>query len=132
MVNSMEQERYDEVRILLVTDDSASLHAISQIFNHHPEFVVVATVSGCMPAVEQAIYLKPRIILIDLDLKSGSERETISCLRRELQDTAIIALSLSDLPIYWNTAIEAGANEVIHKLSITSDLIPACRRLIKK
>ena len=132
MANPIDQEFYGEIRVLLVTDNSSSLHAISKVFNHHPDMVVVATVDDCNPALDLERHLKPQIILVDLDIKSSGGRETIICIRRALPDIAIIALSLSDLTVFWKAALEAGANEVVHKLSLNSDLLPACWRVLQR
>ncbi len=120
----------DSVRILLVTGNASSLHIISRVLNQQPELIVVGSVHGCGQALEQANSLQPRIILIDLDSPGNGGKETIACIRDGLPSVSIIGLSLADSATSMQEAMDAGANEIVNKLSMNTDLLPACQRVI--
>lgn len=118
------------VRIMLVADNASSLHIISKVLNKQPKLVVVGSVQGCKLALEQANSLQPRIILIDFDGPGNGGLETIACIRAALPSVSIIALSLLDSPTSLQEAIDAGADEIVNKLSMNTDLLPACQRAV--
>ncbi len=128
MTKPADQENDDALQILLVADNTSFLHIVSKVLNRHVETVVVGIVRDCEQAVEQAKTLALRIILIDLDMSGDNGIEVLSCIHKALPAIPIIALSLLDTSVILNAAVDAGANEFVHKLAINSELMPACWR----
>ena len=70
--------------------------------------------------------LQPWVILIGLD-RPGLE--TTSRLRKMLPGVGIIALSLLEGNAYRQAALAAGADDLVRKTELITDLLPAIRRM---
>ena len=114
-----------KTRVLLVDDNAAFLRVASDFLQRQHELVVVGAIGG-EEAVAQAQELQPQVILIGLD-RSG--REIISRLRKVLPGVGIIALTLLDDNVYRQAALAAGADDLVRKAELTTDLLPAIRRV---
>jgi DNA-binding NarL/FixJ family response regulator len=68
------------------------------------------------------------VILIGLD-KPG--QETITRLRKVLPGVGIIALTLLEGAAHRKAAMTAGADDVVLKTELTTDLLPAIRRVMQ-
>jgi len=66
------------------------------------------------------------VILIGLDTPG---LETISRLRKVLTGVGIIALTLLEGNAYRRAALTAGADDLVPKAELTTELLPAIRRV---
>lgn len=113
------------IRVLLVDDNEAFLRVASDFLQRQHELIVVGAVRGDEEALVQAQDLGPHVILIDLD-KPGLE--TISRLRKVLPNVGIVALSLLEDNVYRQAARAAGADDLVCKTKLITNLLPAIRR----
>ena len=74
----------------------------------------------------QAQDLQPQVILFGLD-RPGLE--TISRLRDALPGVGIIAMTLLEGTAYRQAALAAGADDLVRKAELVTDLLPAIRRV---
>ena len=114
-----------KTRVLLVDDNAAFLRVASDFLQRQHELVVVGAIGG-EEAVAQAQELQPQVILIGLD-KPGLG--IISRLQKVLPGVGIIALTLLDDNVYRQAALAAGADDLVRKAELTTDLLPAIRRV---
>lgn len=94
----------------------------------HHELIVVGAISGGREAPARAQDLQPQVILIGLD-EPGLE--TISRLRKVLPVVGIIALTLLEGDAYQKAAMAAGADDLVRKAELVSELLPAIRRVMQ-
>jgi DNA-binding NarL/FixJ family response regulator len=71
------------------------------------------------------------VILIGLDTPGPTGVKTISCLRNLLPGVGIIALTLLEGNAFRQAAIGAGADELVRKAELTTELLPAIRQVIQ-
>jgi DNA-binding NarL/FixJ family response regulator len=119
---------------LLLVDDSASFLSIVTRFlqeHNHGEVVVVGTAHGGREALAQARDLRPQVILIDLSMPDLPGLEAIPRLRAMLPEVGIIALTLWHANGYREAALAAGADDLVSKFAVNSDLLPAIRRVAR-
>jgi two-component system invasion response regulator UvrY len=114
------------IRVLLADDNEAFLRVATDFLQRHEELIVVGAIRGGEEVLAQARDLQPQVILIGLD-RPGLE--AISRLRRVMPGVRIIALTLLEGDAYRQAALAAGANDVVSKAELTSDLLPAIRRV---
>jgi len=57
--------------------------------------------------------------------------ETIPLLRAMLPEASIIALTLLDAKVYRQATLAAGADDFVLKANLSTDLLPAIRRVAK-
>jgi DNA-binding NarL/FixJ family response regulator len=115
-----------KIRVLLVDDNEAFLRVATDFLQRHHDLIVVGAICGGEEALAQAQDLGPQVILIGLD-KPGLE--TISRLRKVMPGVGIIALTLLEGAAYRKTAMAAGADDVVLKAELTTDLLPAIRQV---
>jgi CheY-like chemotaxis protein len=68
------------------------------------------------------------VILIGLDMPG---LEILPRLRNMLPDAGIIALTLLNDNAYRQAALAAGADDVVRKAELTTELLPAIRRVTR-
>jgi DNA-binding NarL/FixJ family response regulator len=129
MSNPTAFEEGPKIRVLLVDDHEPFLRVATDFLQRHHELVVVGTAREGEEALAQAQALHPQIILLDLNMPGLNGLETIPRLRVMLPEAGIIALTLLDVNIYRKPALAAGADDFVAKASLTTDLLPAIRRV---
>jgi two-component system invasion response regulator UvrY len=129
MSNPMGLQEDPKVCVLLVDDHEPFLRAAADFLRRHHELAVVGVLHGGQEALAQAQDLRPHVILIDLNMPGLNGLETISRLRVMLPEVGIIALTLLAPNAYRQAALAAGADDFVSKANLTSDLLPAIRRV---
>jgi two-component system response regulator NreC len=112
---------------LLVDDNEAFRHVATDFLQRHYELTVVGVICRGEEALAQAQDLQPQVILIGLD-RPGLE--TISRLRKVWPGVGIIALTLLNDNTYRQATLVAGADDVVRKAELISELLPTIRRLM--
>ncbi len=90
---------------------------------------VVGMASSGAAALVTAVVRRPQVIVTDLDMPDLSGWGLLSRLRRELPEAGIIILTLLNPKIYRATALRMGADELVIKTNLESDLLPAIQRM---
>jgi DNA-binding NarL/FixJ family response regulator len=116
-----------KIRVLVVDDNEAFLRVATDFLQRHDDLIVVGAICGDEEALAQVQDLQPRVILIGLE---GPALETISGLRKMLPGVGIITLTLLEGNAYRQAALAAGADELVRKAELTTDLVPAIRRVM--
>ena len=112
--------------VLLVGHHSDFLHVAASFLRRHE--LVVDAICRSEPAEVQAQKLRPHVILVDLDTPGLGGLETIARARAALPAVGIIAVSLEDGSAYRKASLAAGADAVVRKTRLVTDLLPAIRR----
>ena len=117
------------ISVLLVDDNPVFLSTAARFLQYHDEIVLVGTAAGGKDGFEQFQKLKPDIVLVDLCMTDLPGLELIPQLRAALPRIGIIALTTMDEDAYRQAALAAGADDFVTKDNITTDLLPAIRRV---
>jgi DNA-binding NarL/FixJ family response regulator len=105
-----------------VDDNEAFRHVATDFLQRHHELTVVGAICGGEEALAQSQDLGPQVILIGLD-RPGLE--TIPRLRKVLPGVGIIVLTLLEGSAYRQAALAAGADDLVSKAALTTELLPA-------
>jgi DNA-binding NarL/FixJ family response regulator len=120
-----------KIRVLLVDDNEAFLRAATEFLQRQHELIVVGAICGGEEALAQAPDLQPQVILIGLDMPGLTGLETILRLRNMLPGAGLIALTLLEGTTYRQAALAAGADDLVRKAELITDLLPAVRRVMQ-
>jgi DNA-binding NarL/FixJ family response regulator len=131
MSNPTDLEASSKIRVLLVDDHEPFLRVAADFLQRHHELVVGGVARGGEEALAQAQDLQPHVILIDLNMPGLNGLEAIPRLRAMLPEAGIIVLTLLDVNIYRQSALAAGADDFVAKANLTTDLLPAIRRVVQ-
>ncbi len=118
-------------RVLLVDDHEAFLRVATEFLQRHDELTVVGVTHTGEEALTLAQDLLPQVILVDLNLPGMCGLEIIHRLRAMLPKVGIIVLTLLDPKVYRQAAMEVGADDFILKAKLSTDLLPAIRRVAR-
>jgi DNA-binding NarL/FixJ family response regulator len=118
-----------EMRILLVDDNVQFLRVAAEFLQRNSGLAVVGSHGGGANTLTQAKNLQPQVILLSLDAPDLGGLETIPVLRNMLPGVGIIALALSDGSAYRRAALAAGADDLVCKEDLTTDLLPVILRV---
>jgi CheY-like chemotaxis protein len=118
--------------VLLVDDNATFLRIATRFLEVHgqDEVVVIGKARDGMEALAQAQELQPQVILLDLVMPDLSGLEVIPRLRAMLPDVGIIALTVMGNKYYRTAALAAGADDLVSKGAMSTELLPAIRRVI--
>ena len=126
----MEREQVaTQTRIMLVEDQPDFRRLMVALLARQPDLEVVAEAGSLTEAREHAAEVSFDVAVLDLGLPDGSGADLISDLRGSNPDAAVLILSASLDPASLERATEAGASEIMDKLSTPGELIGAIRRL---
>jgi two-component system nitrate/nitrite response regulator NarL len=131
MSDSTKLQKAPEIRVLLVDDHEAFLRIAIEFLQRHDELTVVGVAYRGEEALTRAQDLRPQVILVDLNMPGMCGLETIHRLRAMLPEVGIIALTLLDPKVFRQAALEAGADDFVPKANLSTDLLPAIRRVAK-
>jgi len=118
------------ISVLLVDDNLTFLRIATRFLDAYDDVTVVGAVTDGEQALTQVQELKPDVVLIDTampDLVGGLD--FLSRLRAVLPSVGIIALTLIGTDGYQQAALDAGADEVVPKAAMGTDLLAAIRRV---
>ena len=116
-----------QIHVLLVDDNEAFRRAATDFLQRQHELTVVGAIGGGEEALAQAQELQPQVILVGLDTLGLG---IIARLRKALPRVGIIAQSLLNGGIYRQAVLAAGADDLVRKAELSTDLLPAIRRVM--
>lgn len=105
----------DPLKILLVDDHTLFRQGIAALLSTRPDIKVVDEAENGLQALEKARYLKPDIILMDIEMPLQNGLETTKQIKKELPDIQIIMLTVSDDDEHLFEAIKNGAQGYLLK-----------------
>jgi DNA-binding NarL/FixJ family response regulator len=93
------------------------------------EFETVFMVADEASLLEGAEHLNPAIVVLDLSLAAGDLRSLVAGVTDRAPDTKIMMLTVHDEATVATAALAAGAEAVVLKRKLTTDLLPAVNAL---
>lgn len=118
-----------EISVLLVDDHSLVRHGFRRMLEDEPGIVVVGEASDGFEAVESAIALKPRVIVMDFALPSMNGAVAARRILAALPDAKVLMLSMHAEPDYVRTCLDAGARGYLLKNAIDLELVEAVKKV---
>lgn len=116
-------------RILLVEDHTSFRQTLAYVFDHQPDFQVVAEAGTLADARLEMDGSRADLGVIDLSLPDGEGTSLIAELRDANPHFAALVLTASLDRADHARAVEAGAASVLHKSADVDTIIDATRRM---
>jgi two-component system secretion response regulator SsrB len=88
-------------------------------------FDVVVMVADATSLLESATRIAPLLAVVDLSLERSGGLDWLRRLRADCPDLKVIAISVHDEPSVARAALAAGADAIVLKRAIATDLLPA-------
>lgn len=115
------------IKVLLADDHTAARRSLRLLLDGEEDVKVIAE-AGNLPAVtDQVRDERPQVLVIELQMPSGSTIETIRRLRAEAPGTEAVVLTMEESPAFARQALEAGAIGFVLKDHAEDELPEAVR-----
>jgi len=118
-----------DISVLLVDDHSLVRHGFRRMLEDEPGITVVGEASDGFEAVESALALKPRVIVMDFALPSMNGAVATRRILAGLPDAKVLMLSMHAEPDYVRTCLDAGARGYLLKNAIDLELVEAVKKI---
>jgi DNA-binding NarL/FixJ family response regulator len=120
----------DQITVLVADDHAVVRAGIRHILESMPGVAVVAEASDGPEALQLARDLRPQVIILDVSMPGGSGLAVLADLRREVEGTRILMLSMHDDAEYIAESVRAGTHGYLLKDSAATDLRKAVRAVM--
>src|SRR6478672_57981 len=120
----------DRASVLIADDHALVREAWAMILNSIKEFEVVGLCGSGEEAVQLAKDLKPKLVLMDINLSGISGIEATRQIRKYSPGSKILGVSLHAQPVYARNMLQAGASGYLTKSSHHQELIIALKELL--
>lgn len=117
------------IRVLVADDHTILREGIVALLERSGEVQVVAQASDGITAVEQALRLRPDVIVVDISMPGLSGIEVVRRLAQELPQTRALVLTMHAEEEYVVHVVRAGAAGFLLKDSAASEVLNAVRAL---
>jgi len=118
-----------DISVLLVDDHSLVRHGFRRMLEDEPGITVVGEASDGFEAVESALALKPRVIVMDFALPSMNGAVATRRILAGLPDAKVLMLSMHAEPDYVRTCLDAGARGYLLKNAMDLELVEAVKKI---
>jgi DNA-binding NarL/FixJ family response regulator/uncharacterized protein involved in exopolysaccharide biosynthesis len=115
------------IRILLVDDQKSIRESLKMILESAPDLQVVGTASDGHTAIEQVSYLKPDVVLIDMEMPGLDGVSATQIISEKYTDVKVLVLSMHDDEALIAQSTRAGALGYLLKNTPPQELRAAVR-----
>jgi two-component system, NarL family, response regulator DegU len=122
-------EQQPAIRVLLAEDQTLMRQGLKTILDLEDGFEVVGEAGDGHEAVEQALALRPDVVLMDVQMPRMNGVEATNLLTTALPSARVIILTTFDYDEYVFDGIKAGARGYLLKDTPANDLLAAIRRV---
>ena len=114
-----------EVTVLIVDDHPLLRHGLRDVIGHNSRFKIVGEASDGEDALRQLAGLKPRIIILDIDMPRLNGLETLRAVRQLPFPVEVIILTMYNEEDMFNAAMDLGAKAYVLKENAANDILIA-------
>ncbi len=115
------------IRVLLADDHPVLRAGLSALLEAEPGIEVVGEADDGLGCIEQAVELRPDIILLDINMPRCGGFEALDRIRDELPETRVLVLTMHDDIGYLRRVLASGGAGYILKQAAGADLLTALR-----
>lgn len=94
-------------------------------------FERVFVVADHASLLDGASRLSPEVVIVDVSMAQGDIRDLVRSLRERAPEAKVLLLSVHDEPAVATAAFAAGADGLVLKRAIATDLLPAVDALLE-
>ena len=115
------------LRILLADDHVTVRHGLKLLIDGEPDMKVVAEASDGDAAVQQALELKPDVVVMDISMPGMNGLVATRALKKAQPDAVIVTLTRHADDAYLQELLRAGVSGYVLKRSAPTELLQAIR-----
>jgi DNA-binding NarL/FixJ family response regulator len=120
-------EHAPPLRILLADDHVTVRHGLKLLIDSQADMKVVSEASDGKSAIQNAIALKPHVIVMDISMPGMNGLAATLALKQKQPDVAIVTLTRHGDDAYVQELLRAGVSGYVLKQSAPAELLQAIR-----
>ena len=117
----------DRITVIIADDHPIVREGLATVLGLEADVEVVGTATNGIEAVSQVKRLRPRVVLMDLQMPEMDGVEAIRLIKEQNPETGVIILTTYDTDDYIFRGIEAGARAYLLKDSPPEEVLNAIR-----
>ena len=118
----------DRIRVLIVDDHALFRSGVKSLLQRHQEFEVVDVAGDGLEGVKRAKFLKPDVVLLDLNMPGVPGIDALRLIVEEVPETHVLMLTVSEDAEDLLETLRVGAAGYLVKNIETEALVDAIRR----
>jgi DNA-binding NarL/FixJ family response regulator len=115
------------IRVLIVDDHAVVRAGLAQILKEKPDIEIVGEASDGLEAIDQALELKPDIILLDIYMPRSNGLEAMLAIKQKMPGIKVLILTISERENDLFRAIRYGADGYLLKSATIAEVAEAVR-----
>jgi DNA-binding NarL/FixJ family response regulator len=115
------------LRIILADDHATVRHGLRLLIDGEPDMKVVAEAGDGEAAVQEALALKPDVVVLDISMPGMNGLAATRALKKAQPDARIVTLTRHGDDAYLQELLRAGASGYVLKRSASTELLQAIR-----
>ena len=119
-----------QIRVLIVDDHAVVRAGLSNILGAEPDIRIVGEARDGIEAVEQALELKPDVILMDIFMPRSSGLEAMVAIKKSLPSARVLILTVSEREEDLFDALRFGAQGYLLKSATITEIADGVRRTV--
>ncbi|HXI45913.1 MAG TPA: response regulator [Candidatus Acidoferrales bacterium] len=119
----------DRIRVLIVDDIPETRDHLSKLLGFETDVEVVGTAPGGLEAIEQALALKPDVVLMDINMPGMDGITATERLATDVPSAAVVMMSVQGEADYLRRSMLAGAREFLVKPFSADELTASIRQV---
>lgn len=112
------------LRILLVDDSPAFLHAATRALALDPRIDIVGKALSGFQAVALVPEVQPDVVLMDVAMPGMNGFEATRQIKAQPNPPRVVMLTSHDIAHYRTAAVDAGADNFVNKADFGTELLP--------
>jgi DNA-binding NarL/FixJ family response regulator len=118
----------EPIRVLIIDDHRMFTEALQLLLGGESDIEIVGAVPTAEEALEITGAMRPRVVLMDIDLPGIDGIEATRIIREAYPETAVVVITAYQEPDVIAAAIDAGASGYIPKTQTADELVHVIRR----
>ncbi len=115
------------IRVLLADDHAVVRKGVREFLEEEPDITVVGEVSDGLQAVDQAVVLRPDVVVMDIAMPGLSGIEATRRIRSLVPEVRVMALTAYDEDPYIFGLLDAGVTGYVLKTAESREVVRAVR-----
>jgi two-component system response regulator NreC len=115
------------IKLLLVDDHQVVRSGLRMLLEGEDDMEIVGEAGTALEAINQALALKPDVVLMDISLPDLSGIEATFEIKKLLPEIAVVSLTIHEDEEYFFKMLEAGASGYVPKRAAPEELLTAIR-----
>ncbi len=122
----------DRIQVLIVDDISETRDHLAKLLSFESDIEVIGTAASGTEAIEQAIKLRPDVVLMDINMPDMDGIAATEQLSSQVPSAAVVMMSVQGEADYLRRSMLAGAREFLVKPFSSDELTASIRQVYSR